>query len=316
MELAECPKSDVLPDGGVHSTTIELSKSFTANTLNDKSTSNTDIESSTAQSSSPQEHVEVDSIRVDSLSLKVSDLSKNKIENSSELLESGDLDSNACSNAEKANFLSENKVNTTEHHLPTHTTSHKAPNQKTKNNAHMITPVHTPSLHDMNKTQSRCTDEPTSKKQKRNNKKSCSSQKGQNSSFNKDSQHGRIQLPLKPTQHAKQGPTRPFIAQQHTLRALISAKEAGKVIGNSNDYDFIHLKGKAGAQISAIRKESFARVLVSDNEKTLDRIVSASGTLDSVAKAFALIVTSILSESPVTAATQDINQLQISLGKR
>lgn len=58
-----------------------------------------------------------------------------------------------------------------------------------------------------------------------------------------------------------------------TLRAIIVTKEASIIIG------------KAGANVNEIRERSGARVTISEHIKgTVERILSVSGTLDSIAK--------------------------------
>ncbi|KAJ3068189.1 hypothetical protein HDU98_008666 [Podochytrium sp. JEL0797] len=89
-------------------------------------------------------------------------------------------------------------------------------------------------------------------------------------------------------------------AKPMTMRAIISMKEAGMIIG------------KNGKNVADIRDSSGARVTVSENVPGAgERVVTVIGPLDTVAKAFALCATKILEEQPSTI--DDVKQRPLSL---
>ncbi|KXS14353.1 hypothetical protein M427DRAFT_99716 [Gonapodya prolifera JEL478] len=70
-----------------------------------------------------------------------------------------------------------------------------------------------------------------------------------------------------------------------SMRALITTKEAGVIIG------------KGGKNVVEIRNESGAKVTISEHgQGAVERIITITGTLDCVAKAFALVSTKIIEE--------------------
>jgi hypothetical protein len=88
---------------------------------------------------------------------------------------------------------------------------------------------------------------------------------------------------------------------QLTLRALVSSKEAGIVIG------------KAGKNVRDLREETECKAGVSKLvHGVTDRILSISGVVDRVAKAFALVATHLL-ENP-TGAPPSNAQMQHQAG--
>ncbi|KAJ3133036.1 hypothetical protein HK100_004762 [Physocladia obscura] len=85
-----------------------------------------------------------------------------------------------------------------------------------------------------------------------------------------------------------------------TMRAIISMKEAGMIIG------------KNGKNVADIRETSGARVTVSDNiPGAVERVVTIAGPLDTVAKAFALCATKIVEEAPNTI--EDVKQRPLQM---
>ncbi|KAJ3210313.1 hypothetical protein HDU82_008385 [Entophlyctis luteolus] len=96
--------------------------------------------------------------------------------------------------------------------------------------------------------------------------------------------------------NAEEEATRPT-----TMRAIISMKEAGMIIG------------KNGKNVADIRDASGARVTVSDNVVgAVERIVTIVGPLDTVAKAFALCATKIVEEMP-NPSIEDVKQRPLSI---
>ncbi|KAJ3118821.1 hypothetical protein HK100_000532 [Physocladia obscura] len=91
-----------------------------------------------------------------------------------------------------------------------------------------------------------------------------------------------------------------------TMRAIISMKEAGMIIGKN---------GKNVADIrenAFLKKASGARVTVSDNiPGAVERVVTIAGPLDTVAKAFALCATKIVEEAPNTI--EDVKQRPLQM---
>ncbi|KAJ3325826.1 hypothetical protein HDU93_002585 [Gonapodya sp. JEL0774] len=70
-----------------------------------------------------------------------------------------------------------------------------------------------------------------------------------------------------------------------SMRALITTKEAGVIIG------------KGGKNVVDIRSGSGAKVTISEHvQGAVERIITITGTLDCVAKAFALVATKIIEE--------------------
>ncbi|OZJ04718.1 hypothetical protein BZG36_01787 [Bifiguratus adelaidae] len=85
-----------------------------------------------------------------------------------------------------------------------------------------------------------------------------------------------------------------------SIRAVVNTKEAGIVIG------------KRGKNISEIRERSGARVTVSDIVPgALDRILTATGTLEDVAQAFEMIAAQILGELGNSASSPGICTLRL-----
>ncbi|KAI9362508.1 hypothetical protein DFJ73DRAFT_620798 [Zopfochytrium polystomum] len=84
-----------------------------------------------------------------------------------------------------------------------------------------------------------------------------------------------------------------------TLRALVFTKEAGIVIGTR------------GKNIADIREQSGAKVMISENlPGVMERILTISGPIDTVAKAFSLVATKFVEEQQTT---QDINSRHTSV---
>ncbi|CAG8513224.1 5434_t:CDS:2 [Ambispora gerdemannii] len=74
--------------------------------------------------------------------------------------------------------------------------------------------------------------------------------------------------------------------QTISLRALVTTKEAGVIIG------------KAGKNVSEIRDRSGAKVTISEMvQGAYERILTVTGPLDTVAKAFALVARKVLDEN-------------------
>ncbi|KAJ1538421.1 hypothetical protein HK405_013859 [Cladochytrium tenue] len=77
------------------------------------------------------------------------------------------------------------------------------------------------------------------------------------------------------------------------MRAIISTKEAGIIIG------------KSGRNVADIREQSGAKVMVSENVPgAMERILTISGPIDAVAKAFALVATKYVEEQHQQASQQ------------
>ncbi|KAI8612089.1 hypothetical protein BC830DRAFT_1171348 [Chytriomyces sp. MP71] len=86
-----------------------------------------------------------------------------------------------------------------------------------------------------------------------------------------------------------------------TMRAIITMKEAGMIIG------------KAGKNMADIRETSGARVTVSENvQGALERILTIVGPLDTVAKAFALCATKIVEEQQ-NPSVEDVKQRPLQM---
>lgn len=82
---------------------------------------------------------------------------------------------------------------------------------------------------------------------------------------------------------------------QLTLRALVSTKEAGVIIG------------KGGKNVAELRESTGVKAGVSKVVQGIhDRVLTVSGTLEGVAKAYSLIARTIL-ENPISAATTPLN---------
>ncbi|KAI9208119.1 uncharacterized protein BJ171DRAFT_234765 [Polychytrium aggregatum] len=95
--------------------------------------------------------------------------------------------------------------------------------------------------------------------------------------------------------HGPSGGSDAPAARYFSMRALVATKDAGIIIG------------KSGRNVAEIREESGAKVTVSENiSGAPDRVITITGTLDSIAKAFSLIAKKIVQEYP--DSTVDINQ--------
>ncbi|CAG8574180.1 81_t:CDS:2 [Acaulospora morrowiae] len=87
-----------------------------------------------------------------------------------------------------------------------------------------------------------------------------------------------------------------------SLRALVTTKEAGVIIG------------KGGKNVSEIRDRSGAKVTISEMvQGTYERILTVTGPLDTVAKAFALVARKILDENLDTPSTSSSKATTIRL---
>ncbi|KAJ1563337.1 hypothetical protein HK405_002429 [Cladochytrium tenue] len=83
------------------------------------------------------------------------------------------------------------------------------------------------------------------------------------------------------------------------MRALIFTKEAGIIIG------------KHGKNVADIREQSGARVTVSENVPgAMERVLTISGPIDAVAKAFSLVATKFVEEQQTT---QDVSARHTSV---
>ncbi|CAG8542894.1 5374_t:CDS:2 [Diversispora eburnea] len=87
-----------------------------------------------------------------------------------------------------------------------------------------------------------------------------------------------------------------------SLRALVTTKEAGVIIG------------KGGKNVSEIRDRSGAKVTISEMvQGAYERILTVSGPLDTVAKAFALVARKVLDENLDTPSTPNSKSTTIRL---
>ncbi|CAB5089384.1 unnamed protein product [Rhizophagus irregularis] len=87
-----------------------------------------------------------------------------------------------------------------------------------------------------------------------------------------------------------------------SLRALVTTKEAGVIIG------------KGGKNVSEIRDRSGAKVTISEMvQGAYERILTVTGPLDTVAKAFALVARKILDENLDTPSTPNSKSTTIRL---
>ncbi|KAG5420001.1 PBP2 [Candida metapsilosis] len=85
-----------------------------------------------------------------------------------------------------------------------------------------------------------------------------------------------------------------------SFRMYCPVKEAGTIVG------------KQGAKINHLREKADVKILISDNIKNVpERIITVKGTAENVAKAFGLIVRTILGEPEDTPA--DLNSQQYNL---
>ncbi|KAI9333138.1 hypothetical protein BDR26DRAFT_868645 [Obelidium mucronatum] len=98
-------------------------------------------------------------------------------------------------------------------------------------------------------------------------------------------------------------PTGDELVKQMSMRAIISMKEAGMIIG------------KNGKNVADIRDSSGAKVTVSENVSgAAERVLTIVGPLDTIAKAFALCATKIVEEQPVTGpGMEDVKQRPLSM---
>lgn len=79
-----------------------------------------------------------------------------------------------------------------------------------------------------------------------------------------------------------------YSAQQLTLRAIVSSKEAGVIIG------------KAGKNVADLREETGVKAGVSKVVQGVhDRVLTVTGTLDGVAKAYAIVAKGLLEGAPM-----------------
>ncbi|CAG8791090.1 679_t:CDS:2 [Cetraspora pellucida] len=87
-----------------------------------------------------------------------------------------------------------------------------------------------------------------------------------------------------------------------SLRALVTTKEAGVIIG------------KGGKNVSEIRDRSGAKVTISEMvQGAYERILTVTGPLDTVAKAFALVARKVLDENLDTPSTPNSKSTTIRL---
>ncbi|KAG9295215.1 hypothetical protein G9A89_006196 [Geosiphon pyriformis] len=92
------------------------------------------------------------------------------------------------------------------------------------------------------------------------------------------------------------------VLQTISLRALVTTKEAGVIIG------------KAGKNVSEIRDRSGAKVTISEMvQGAYERILTVTGPLDTVAKAFALVARKVLDENLDTPSTPTSKSTTIRL---
>ncbi|KAJ3018549.1 UNVERIFIED_CONTAM: hypothetical protein HDU68_011093, partial [Siphonaria sp. JEL0065] len=102
--------------------------------------------------------------------------------------------------------------------------------------------------------------------------------------------------------HSHSDPSGDDLAKQMSMRAIISMKEAGMIIG------------KNGKNVADIRDSSGAKVTVSENvQGAAERVLTIVGPLDTVAKAFALCVTKIVEEQPTAPGAEDVKQRPLAL---
>lgn len=87
---------------------------------------------------------------------------------------------------------------------------------------------------------------------------------------------------------------------QITVRALVSTKEAGVIIG------------KGGANVAELREQTGVKAGVSKVVQGVhDRVLSVTGTLDGISRAYSLIAHTIL-ENPVTAPNADASAAPVA----
>ena len=79
-----------------------------------------------------------------------------------------------------------------------------------------------------------------------------------------------------------------YSASQLTLRAIVSSKEAGVIIG------------KAGKNVADLREETGVKAGVSKVVQGVhDRVLTVTGSLDGVAKAYAIVAKGLLEGAPM-----------------